>query len=99
MRLVDRSSRKILTFGLQIQRAEGLLVLRDVLPQHIPQRLCLLGAEKNRLVVANRNLVGAFTGSESKDQLKVPNADAHLHAVGVAFAVIGCLGKIQLRLL
>ena len=84
---------------LQVQRAEGLLVLREVLPQHVPQRLGLLRAQEDGLVVADGHLLGAFARSQAEYELKIPHAHAHLHAVGIGLAVVGGLGKIQLGLL
>ena len=81
---------------LQVERAEGLLVLGQILPQHIPQGLGLLRAEKDGLMVADGDLVGAFAGGQAEDQLEVPDADANLHAVGVGLAVVGGLDEIHL---
>src|ERR1035438_3445214 len=97
--LVDRPLRKVVALRLQVQRAEGLLVLRQILSQHVPQGLGLLRAQEDGLVVANRYLVGAGARSQAEDQLEVPNAHAHLHAIGIGLAVVGGLGKVQLRLL
>ena len=96
---IHRSCWKIVAFRFEIQRPERLLVLRNILSQHIPQRFCLLRAEKYRLMVMDGHLVRAFAGSKSKNKLKIPNADPNLDAVGIRFAVVGRLGKVQLRLL
>ena len=71
----------------------------DVLAEHVPQRLGLLRAQVDGLVVSDGDLVGTLAGSQSEDELKIPHADAHLHAVGVGLAVIGRLGEIELGLL
>ena len=84
--------------GLERQGAESLFVLGDVLAEHVPQGLGLLGTQVDCLVVFDSDLVGTLTGSQSKDELEIPHADANLDAVGVGFAVIGRLGEIELRL-
>ncbi len=69
-----------------------------ILAQHVPQRLGLLRAQVDGLVIADGDLVGAFAGGKAKNKLKIPNAHAHLDAVGVGLAIIGRLGEIDLRL-
>ena len=81
------------------QGTEGLFVLGNVLPQDVPEGLGLLRTEIDGLVVADRNLVGAFAGSQPKHELKIPHADANLDTVGVRLAVVIRLGQIELRLL
>jgi hypothetical protein len=46
--LVHRPLRKVVPVRLQVQHAEGLLVLGQILSQHVPQRLGLLRAQKDR---------------------------------------------------
>ena len=84
---------------LQIQLAEGLLVLGDILPQNVPQGFGLLRAEEDSLVVANAHLIGAFARSSAEYELEIPNAYAHLDAVGIGLAVVGSLDKVHLGLL
>jgi hypothetical protein len=83
----------------QHQRPERLLVLRQVLAQNIPKRLGLLGAQKDRVVIADGHLLGRIAAGEPEDELKIPYADPHLHAVGIGFAEVRRLGHINLRLL
>ena len=97
--LVDGPLREVVALRLEVERAEGLLVLGQVLPQHIPQSLGLLRAEENGIVVADGDLVRSVAGGQAEDQLEVPNADADLDAVGVGFAVVGGLDKVHLGLL
>ena len=42
---------------------------------------------------------GLSLDGKAKNKLKIPNAHPHLDAVGVGLAIIGRLGKIDLRLL
>ena len=42
---------------------------------------------------------GAFAGGQAEDKLEVPDADAHMDAVGVGLAVVGCLNHVHMRLL
>jgi hypothetical protein len=84
---------------LKVKRPESLLVLSKILPQHVPQSLGLLRAEINQLVIANGYLLRALAGSQAKYELEVPDAYAHLHAVGIGFAIIRGLGNVQLWLL
>ena len=78
--------------GLKVERAEGLLVLGEILSQNIPQRLGLLRAQKDALLIADVDLLGALAGSQAENEQKVPHADAHLHAVGIDFAIVRGLG-------
>ena len=96
---MDGTLRKGVGLGLQGEGPESLLVLGDVLTQHIPKGFCLLWAEVDGLVVMDGDFFRGLAGGQAEDELEVPDADAHLHAVGVGFAVIGGLGKGQLRLL
>ena len=50
-------------------------------------------------MVADGDLVGGVARGQAEYQLKIPNAHADLHAVGVGLAVIGSLGKVHLGLL
>src|SRR5215469_8399775 len=84
---------------LEIQRPEGLLILRQVLPEHVPKRLGLLWTEENCLVVSDRHLVGTVTGGKTKNQRKIPHAHANLHAVRIGLAIIGRLYNVHLGLL
>jgi len=87
-----------LAFWFQVQRSKGMLVLRQILPEYVPQRLGLLWAQEDCLVVADGDFFGTFARRETEDELKIPHADPHLYAVGVGFAVVGGLGKFDLGL-
>lgn len=95
---MDRPLRKIHRLRLQVQLPKRLLVLRHVLPQHVPQRLCLLRAQKDRALVLDRHLVRRVAGSSTEDQLEIPDTDANLHAVRVSLAIFGRLRHGYLRL-
>src|ERR1700693_4067008 len=97
--LVDGSLRKVVSLWLKRESAESLFVLGNVLPKDIQESLGLLGAKVNGLVVANGDLIGAFAGGVAKNKLKIPDAHAHLHTVGVGLAVVGRLGQVQVGLL
>src|ERR1039458_5158565 len=77
--LVDGPLREVVAVRLQVERAKGLLVLRNMLPQHVAQGLGLLRAEEDRAVVADGDLVGGVGGSQAEDQLEVPDAGPDLH--------------------
>src|SRR5580698_2323000 len=64
--LVHRAAGKVLVLRLKVERAERLLVLRKILSQNIPQRLGLLRAQKNCLVIAYGHLLGALTRGETE---------------------------------
>src|SRR5580658_5861872 len=97
--LIDRSMGKVVALRLEVQSAEGLLVLRHVLAEHVQQRLGLLRAQEYGLVIANRHLVGALARGQAEGELKVPYAHAHLHAVGVGLAVVCGLHEVHFWLL
>ena len=83
----------------QVQFAERLFVLGEILSEHIPQGLGLLRTQEDRAVITDVHLFGAFAGGEPENELEVPHAHAHMHAVGIYFAKIGGLGNIELGLL
>src|ERR1035437_2073517 len=97
--LVDRSGGEAVALRFEVEGAEGMFVLGQVLPQHIPQGFGLLRAEIDGVLIADGDLVGALAGGQTEDQLEVPDADADLDAVGVGLAVVGGLDEVHLRLL
>jgi hypothetical protein len=50
-------------------------------------------------VVTDGHLVGTVAGGQAEDEREVPNAYAHLHAVGIGLPVVGGLDDIHLGLL
>ncbi len=73
--------------------AKGVLVLDQVLSQHIAQCLGLLRAEVNGLEGVDGDLLGRFLVGGAEGEAEVPHALLHLNAVGIALAVIG--GSLQ----
>src|SRR5665213_4115023 len=76
--LVDWSLRKVVTLRLQVQGAEGLFVLGEILAENVPEGLGLLRAQKDGRVIADGDLLGVLAGGQAEDKLKIPYADAHL---------------------
>src|SRR5882757_5146544 len=72
--------------------AEGLLVLGEIVAEHVPESLSLLRAEVDALEVFDGEFVGALLAHGPEDEEEVPDAHADLDAVGVAVAVVfgGC---------
>ena len=87
--------------GLRFERegAEGLLVLRDVLAEDVPEGFGLLRTQEDGLVIADGDLVGRCRCWRGRRPVEIPYADAHLDAVGVGLAVIGRLRHVDLGLL
>src|SRR5690348_5302944 len=83
---------------LQRKRAEGLLVLGEVVAEDVPQCLGLLRAEVDALEVADVDLFGALLRHGAEDEEEVPDAHAYLDAVGVALAVVFGGGDFEGRL-
>src|ERR1700712_283729 len=77
---------------LERDAAEGLLILRQVLTEHIEESLGLLGAEIDSLKAADGHLIGRVLMGGAEGEKEVPYAGAYLHAVGVAFAIVGGFG-------
>ena len=78
--------------------AEGLLVLRQILPEDIPQCLCLLRTQIDAVRVLDGDVLGRFLVDEAEGEEEVPYADTDLHAVRVAFAVILRFGEFNFGL-
>src|SRR3569623_1652994 len=78
---------------LQSKLAEGRLILRKVVLQHLQQRLGLLRTEINALVVLQLDLLGRILphGSELKED--VLNAHPDLYAVCIVGAVVRSLRR------
>src|SRR5579864_988218 len=83
---------------LQLDLAEGGLILRHVLLQNVRQRFGLLRAQENALKILDADGVRRSLVHGSEQQEEIPQADAHLHAVGVMLAVVGGARKLDLRL-
>ena len=76
-------------------RAEGLLVLGEVVAEDVPEGLGLLRAEVDALEVLDVELVGRLLGHGAEDEEEVPDAHADLDAVGVAVAVVLGVGEVE----
>jgi hypothetical protein len=92
--LVNRSFR-LRQLLFQCDVPEGLLVLGEIVADHIPQRLGLLGAEIDALEVADDDLVDILLRHGAEDQEEVPYAHPHLDAVGIAVAVVFGAGELE----
>src|SRR6266849_9672102 len=84
---------------LQLDLAERALVLADILLQHIQQGLGLLRTEIDALEIVNVDVVRRGLVHQPEQQKEVPKVDANLHAVGIAFAILGCIDQVNLGLL
>ena len=84
-----RSGKRVLR--LQRNCAKGLLVLRNILSKNVPERFGLLRAEVDALLILNVYMIGCVLVDQSESKKEVPHTYAHLHTVGIVFAVIRCL--------
>lgn len=77
--------------GQRLKRngAEGLLILGEVLAEHIEECLGLLRAQIDALEAADGDLIGRVLVGGAEGEEEIPDAGAHLHAVGVALAIVG----------
>src|SRR5215472_6104200 len=91
-------SRRLGHGGIELDFAEGLFVLDHVLLQDGHQRFGLLRAQVDSLEVLHLHLACALRLHAAEDQQEVPNADAHLHGVGVALAVFGGVDEVNVGL-
>src|SRR6185437_15579974 len=87
-----------MSLRLKCDGSEGLLVLGEVLAQHVPEGLGLLRAEVNAVAVFDRDLMRSVLMRDAEVEEEVPNAGAHLNAVGVGFAVLGRFIDVDLGL-
>ena len=93
--LVERTLRGRARNGLERDAAEGLLILRQVLAEHVEERLGLLGTEVDPLKATDGDLVGRVLMCGAEGEEEIPDAGAYLHAVGVAFAVVGGFADVD----
>jgi hypothetical protein len=84
--------------GFEGEGAEGLLVLGEVVTEDVPQGFGLLGAEVDALEVVELNLFRGVLGHGTEDEEEVPDAHSDLDAVGVAVAVVGSRGELDIGL-
>jgi hypothetical protein len=74
---------------LEPNLAERGFVLAHILLQHIQQGFGLLRADVDPLEIMDLHVFRRGLVDIAKHQKKVPKVDPDLHAVGVAFAVVG----------
>lgn len=84
---------------IEFDLAESAFVIRDVLLQNCGQRLRLLRAKIYPLKVSDFDLIFRGLLHGAKNQKEVPNAHAHLHAVGIGLTIFGSIYKMKIRLL
>src|SRR5690242_19685405 len=72
---------------IEFDLAERVFVADNVLLQHTQQRFCLLWAEIDPLEIMNFDLRFGLLMKSAEGEEEVPNTDADLHAVGIAFAI------------
>src|SRR5579859_2591503 len=89
--LVDGALGEVGNLRLQVEFPEGLFVLGEILAEHVPQGFGLLWAEEDSLMVLDAQLVGRLGTGLAEDEVKIPDADPHLHAVGIGVAISGSL--------
>src|SRR6185437_2531958 len=83
---------------LQGNGSEGLLILGEVLAEHVQESLGLLRTEIDAVIVFDRDLIGRVLMRDAEVQKKVPDADPYLNAGGVGFAVVVRFGDLKFGL-
>ena len=83
---------------IEFDLAECVFITRDVLLQKPQQRLGLLRAEIDALKILDFHLGLALLLQRPKNQKEVPDIDPHLHAVGIAFAIVLIILQFDVRL-
>src|SRR5579884_2235395 len=83
---------------LELDFPKCRLILIDVLLQNVEQSFRLLRAEIDALKVGNRNAIGRVLIDGAEHQKKVPQVHPDLHAIRIAFAIVGGLGQLDLGL-
>src|SRR5579864_6380361 len=83
---------------IEFDLAKGALVSGNVLLQESEQGLRLLRAEVDPLEILNLNLRLGLLLEGAKYEIEIPDVDAHLHAVGVALAIIFGIDQFQIGL-
>src|SRR5690348_9908020 len=83
---------------VQLDLAERLFVIREVLLQDVEQRFGLLWAHVDSLKIRDLNLSLGLLLQGSENQEKIPNTGSDLHAVGIAVAVAGGIDDLDIRL-
>jgi len=84
--------------GIELDLAECTFVARYVLLQNRNQGLGLLRAQVNALKISDLDLGIALLLQGAKDEEEVPDADAHLHTVGVVFTIVRGIEQVDFGL-
>src|SRR5208337_1026440 len=80
---------------IELDIAKGVLVVDQVLLQDGVQRLGLLRAQVDALKVTDFHAVFVLLLQGAKHQEEVPDVHSHLHAVGIALAVVGRVRQLN----
>src|SRR2546430_11193582 len=83
---------------VELDLPKRAFIASDILLQNRHERLGLLWAQINSLKIAHLDLRLALLLQGTKNQEKIPNVHAHLHAVGIALAVIVCINQLDIGL-
>ena len=83
---------------IEFDLAKGALVSGNVLLQESEQGLRLLRAEIDPLEILDLDLRFGLLLQGAKHKEEIPDVDAHLHAVGVALAIIFGVDQLQIGL-
>ena len=83
---------------IQLNFAERILVLCDILLQNRQQGLGLLRAHIDTFKVGDLDLAFGLLLQSSEDKKKIPDADSYLHAISVILAVVGCAHELNIGL-
>src|SRR5262245_57470876 len=84
--------------GIKFDFPESALIAGDILSQYRRQRFGLLRTQIDPLKVADVDLVFAVLLQRAEGEKEIPDADSHLHTVGVILAIFGRVDQIDLRL-
>ena len=80
---------------IELDFAKRVLILGDILLQHIEHRLGLLRALINALKILYRQVLRRALADAAEQQKEVPEVHPHLDAVGVVLAVFGRLDQLN----
>jgi len=84
---------------IELNLAKGGLIIGDILLQERHEGLGLLRAEVDALEVAQLHLGFGSLLHGAEHEEKIPDVHADLDTVGIGFAVVRSLDKLQIRLI
>ena len=87
-----------MTLRFQRNCSKRLLVLGEILAKHTQKCLGLLWTQVNTVAILYSDLIWCLLMDDAEIQKEIPNAYAHLNAVGIGFAIIGRLAELNLGL-